>query len=100
MIVSLIIGVFGGYGPPLYNVKEWHLEWFWRLCPGIWFTEAYFDKHLARVAHLYDLEAAASWTGYVRGRFGLDIALLLIIGTVYRIAAYGGLIGLNRTKQV
>jgi hypothetical protein len=35
MIVSLIIGVFGGYGPPLYNVKEWHLEWFWRLCPGV-----------------------------------------------------------------
>lgn len=35
MIVSLITGVFGGYGPPLYNVKEWHLEWLWRLCPGV-----------------------------------------------------------------
>lgn len=35
MIVSLIIGVFGGYGPPLYLVKEWHLEWLWRLCPGV-----------------------------------------------------------------
>jgi hypothetical protein len=35
MIVCLIIGVFGGYGPPLYTVKEWHLEWFWRLCPGV-----------------------------------------------------------------
>ncbi|KAJ3579780.1 hypothetical protein NPX13_g785 [Xylaria arbuscula] len=99
MIFSLIIGVFGGYGPPLYNVKEWHLEWFWRLCPGIWFTEAYFDQHLGRVAHLYDLDAAATWAGYVRGRFGLDIALLLIIGSVYRIVAFGGLVGLNREKQ-
>ncbi|KAH6658467.1 hypothetical protein BKA67DRAFT_558140 [Truncatella angustata] len=96
MIVSLIIGVFGGYGPPLYNVKEWHLEWFWRLCPGIWFTEAYFDQHLARVVHLYDLDAAANWTGYVRGRFSIDITLLFIIGTVYRMAAYGGLIFFNR----
>lgn len=35
MIVSLIIEVFGGYGPPLSNVKEWHLEWIWRMCPGV-----------------------------------------------------------------
>ena len=34
-IVSLVVGVFGGYGPPLNNVKEWHLEWLWRLCPGV-----------------------------------------------------------------
>lgn len=35
MIVSLIIGVFGGYGPPLSTIKMWHLEWFWRICPGV-----------------------------------------------------------------
>ncbi|KAF3026722.1 hypothetical protein E8E14_014758 [Neopestalotiopsis sp. 37M] len=95
MIVSLIIGVFGGYGPPLYNVKEWHLEWFWRLCPGIWFTEAYFDQHLIKATHLYDLQAAANWTGYVRGRFSIDIVLLFTIGTIYRMAAYCGLIFFN-----
>ncbi|KAH6650767.1 hypothetical protein F5144DRAFT_598192 [Chaetomium tenue] len=44
MIVSLIIGVFWGYGPPLYPAKEWHPEWLWRLCPGVWLTEAYFDN--------------------------------------------------------
>ncbi|KAI1498093.1 hypothetical protein F5X99DRAFT_420821 [Biscogniauxia marginata] len=100
MIVSLFINIFGGYGPPLYNVKEWHLEWFWRLCPGIWFTEAYFDQHLARVGHLYDLEAAASWTGYVRGRFAADITLLFIIGTIYHMAAFTGLVFFNRSKQI
>ena len=35
IIVSLIIGVFGGYGPPLSTIKSWHLEWFWRVCPGV-----------------------------------------------------------------
>ncbi|KAM0820689.1 hypothetical protein AB5N19_06509 [Seiridium cardinale] len=95
MIVRLIIGVFGGYGLPLYNVKEWYLEWFWRLCPGIWCTEAYFDQHLARVAHIYDLDAAADWAGCVRARFGIDIGLLFIIGTLYRMAAYGGLVFFN-----
>ncbi|KAI0882331.1 uncharacterized protein GGS22DRAFT_191502 [Annulohypoxylon maeteangense] len=99
MIVSLVIGVFGGYGPPLYNVKEWHLEWFWRLCPGIWLTEAYFDQHLIISGHLYDLDAAARWTGYVRGRFGTDVLLLLVIGTVYRLAAFAGLVFIDRNRQ-
>ncbi|KAF2013083.1 hypothetical protein BU24DRAFT_264171 [Aaosphaeria arxii CBS 175.79] len=35
MIVSLIIGIFGGYGPSLSTVKSWHLEWIWRMCPGV-----------------------------------------------------------------
>jgi hypothetical protein len=35
MIVSLIIGIFNGYGPSLSTIKSWHLEWFWRLCPGV-----------------------------------------------------------------
>lgn len=35
MIVSLIIGVFDGYGPPLSTIKSWHLEWLWRICPGV-----------------------------------------------------------------
>lgn len=34
-IVSLIVGVFGGYGPSLSTIKSWHLEWFWRVCPGV-----------------------------------------------------------------
>ncbi|KAI0406240.1 hypothetical protein F4802DRAFT_606249 [Xylaria palmicola] len=100
MIVSLIIGVFGGYGPPLYNVREWHLEWLWRLCPGIWLTEAYFDQHLIRLGHLYDLDAAASWTGYTRGRFGVNIVLLLVIGTVYRAATFIGLTMFDRKQQI
>lgn len=35
MIVSLIIGIFGGYGPSLSTIKSWHLEWAWRMCPGV-----------------------------------------------------------------
>lgn len=40
----------------------------------IWLTEAYFDQHIVKMGYLYDLEAAAEWTGYVRGRFGTDVA--------------------------
>lgn len=39
----------------------------------IWLTEAYYDKHLALLDHLYDLDAATKRSGYIRGRFWLDI---------------------------
>jgi hypothetical protein len=35
MIVCLIIGIFGGYGPTLSTAKSWHLEWIWRMCLGV-----------------------------------------------------------------
>jgi hypothetical protein len=35
VIISLVIGVLNGYGPRLENVKAWHLEWLWRICPGV-----------------------------------------------------------------
>lgn len=39
----------------------------------IWLTEAYYDKHLSLFSHLYDLEQAAQWSAYVRGRFSFDV---------------------------
>lgn len=38
-----------------------------------WFTEAYFDQTLTKVGYLYDIDAAAQWTGFTLGRSGLDI---------------------------
>lgn len=38
-----------------------------------WLTEAYFDLILKRVEYLYDVHAAASWTGFSLGRTSLDI---------------------------
>lgn len=35
VIVCLIVSVLGGYGPSLYVVRQWHLEWLWRMFPGV-----------------------------------------------------------------
>ena len=32
---SLIIGILGGVAPPLSKVKIWHMEWLWRMSPGV-----------------------------------------------------------------
>lgn len=73
VLASLIIGILGGVAPPLSTVKTWHLEWFWRLSPGVWFTEAYFTENLTPLGYLYNLELAATTVGYTLGQYGLDV---------------------------
>jgi ABC-type multidrug transport system ATPase subunit len=74
VLASLIIGVLGGVAPPLRQVKLWHMEWFWRMSPGVWFTEAYFSQNLLPLAYLYQIDVAAESVGYTLDQAGLDIA--------------------------
>ena len=34
-LVCFVLSVFSGYGPPLSIVQSWHLEWAWRMYPGV-----------------------------------------------------------------
>lgn len=73
VLASLIIGVLGGVAPPLSTVKSWQMEWFWRLSPGVWFTEAYFSQNTLPLAYLYDVNVAATSVGYTLDQYGLDV---------------------------
>jgi len=73
VLASLIIGVLGGVAPPLSKVKDWGLEGFWRLSPGVWFTEAYFTENLRPLGYLYQLEFASRTVGFTLGQYGLDM---------------------------
>ncbi|RKF75727.1 ATP-binding cassette sub-family G member 2 [Golovinomyces cichoracearum] len=99
MLLSLVVSVFSGYGPSLISVNSWHLEWFWRLSPAIWYTEAFYDQFLKPLGYLYDLRAAVVSTGVIRERFRLDLLFMFFFGSVYRVIAYFGLIFLDRDKQ-
>ncbi|KAI1002795.1 hypothetical protein K3495_g5408, partial [Podosphaera aphanis] len=99
LIFSLIIGILNGYGPPLTFVQSWNLEWFWRMSPGLWYTEAFFNDNIKIYDYLYDLKAAESNTGYIAGRFYMDFSVMLFIGFLYRVAAYFGLILMDKDKQ-
>ncbi|KAK5127188.1 hypothetical protein LTR85_008549 [Meristemomyces frigidus] len=99
VLASLVIGVLGGVAPPLSKVKMWHMEWFWRLSPGVWFTEAYFTENLTPLGHLYQLPLASKSVGFTLGQYGLDVGTLFLIGAIYRIVAYFCLIMVHRDKQ-
>ena len=73
VLASLIIGVLGGVAPPLSKVKDWHMEWFWRLSPGVWFTEAYWTQNLSPLGYLYNLDAASQTIGFTLGQYALDM---------------------------
>ncbi|KAI0995275.1 hypothetical protein K3495_g12907 [Podosphaera aphanis] len=99
LIFSLVTCLLNGYGPPLTFVQSWNLEWFWRMSPGIWYTEAFFNENVKIYDYLYDLKAAESNTGYIAGRFYMDFSVMLFIGFLYRVAAYFGLILMDKDKQ-
>ncbi|KAK5117593.1 hypothetical protein LTR62_005015 [Meristemomyces frigidus] len=75
VLASLVIGVLGGVAPPLSKVKTWHMEWFWRLSPGVWFTEAYVTQNWSPMAYLYNTDLAAKTVGFTLGQFGKDIGM-------------------------
>ncbi|KAE8419482.1 P-loop containing nucleoside triphosphate hydrolase protein [Aspergillus pseudocaelatus] len=88
MLTSLTAGVLDGSGPRLDQVKHWKMGWLWYICPGTWYSEAWFSEHVMPFSYLYDTDAAARFTGYITGRTGFDIGLMIVIGVVYRILAY------------
>ncbi|GAB7352706.1 hypothetical protein MBLNU459_g3063t1 [Dothideomycetes sp. NU459] len=99
VLASLIIGVLGGVAPPLSKVKMWHMEWFWRMSPGVWFTEGYWCQNLLPLEYLYSIDLASKSVGFTLRQFGRDVGVIVVIGTVYRIVAYCLLILVNRHRQ-
>ncbi|KAI1614657.1 ABC transporter-like protein [Exophiala viscosa] len=96
---SLIIGILGGVAPPLSKVKLWHMEWLWRMSPGTWFTEIWFTKNVAPLKYLYILDLASAATGFKFHQSTLDMCILFLIGTIYRLIACALLVLVKRHKQ-
>ena len=97
-VTSLIVGMISGVKPSLRTVAGWHMTWLWKASPGTWLSEAYFTENVTPYRYLYQIDLAASGTGYTLGRFGLDLATLFLLGTMYRVIAFGALRLFNRSS--
>ncbi|KAI0547982.1 hypothetical protein F4679DRAFT_335093 [Xylaria curta] len=91
-MISLVVGILSGAAPPLSKVKEWHLEWLWRLSPATWLAEIYFGQIIEPLRYLYDVDLASAIAGFSLNRLWTNILVLLLIGTIYRIVAFIGLL--------
>ncbi|KAI1345386.1 hypothetical protein F5Y01DRAFT_323494 [Xylaria sp. FL0043] len=97
-MISLIVGILSGAAPPLSKVKEWHLEWLWRLSPGTWLAEAYFGQMIEPLRYLYDVDLAAAIAGFSLHKLWTNILVMVLIGTLYRIIAFVGLLAGKRLR--
>lgn len=92
VMASLIVGVLSGTAPPLAKVHTWHVEWLWRMSPGTWMAEAYWSKNVAPLGNIYQIDKAEKATGFTLNQGAMDCGLLVVIGLVYRVLAFGGLL--------
>lgn len=90
-MTSLVVGIISGVKPSLHTVAGWHMTWLWRASPGTSLSEAYFTENVTPYRYLYQIDQAAAGTGYHLGRYSLDLAVVFILGTVYRVIAFGAL---------
>ena len=75
------------------------MDWLWKLSPGLWLAEGYFDQNISPLRYLYQIDDAATRLGYTLDQFGFDLLMLFVIGTAYRVLAFLGLRFLNWHKQ-
>ncbi|KAI1772309.1 hypothetical protein F4818DRAFT_182589 [Hypoxylon cercidicola] len=97
-MIALIVGILSGAAPPLASVKEWHMEWLWRASPGTWLAELYFGQLVEPFRYLYNVDLTAKAVGYHLDWHYRNILFLFVIGTVYRVLAYIGLLAGNRMR--
>ncbi|KAI1141292.1 hypothetical protein F5Y05DRAFT_371952 [Hypoxylon sp. FL0543] len=97
-MISLIVGILSGAAPPLSSVQEWHMEWLWRASPGTWLAELYFGRLVEPFRYLYNVDLAAQASGFHLDWHWRNMLYLLVIGTVYRVLAYFGLLVGSRLR--
>ena len=98
-MTSLVVGIISGVKPSLHTVGGWHMAWLWRMSPGTWLSEAYFTENVTPWGYLYKIDQAAAGTGFKLGHYSLDLAVLFILGTTYRVMAFGALRLFNRRSH-
>ncbi|KAI0169250.1 hypothetical protein GGR52DRAFT_513166 [Hypoxylon sp. FL1284] len=97
-MIALIVGILSGAAPPLANVADWNLEWLWRASPGTWLAELYFGQLIEPFRYLYNVDLTAQAVGFHLDWHWRNMGVLLLIGTIYRILAYIGLLAGNRLR--
>ncbi|KAI5866109.1 hypothetical protein GGS23DRAFT_369953 [Durotheca rogersii] len=97
-MISLIVGILSGAAPPLSSVQGWHVEWLWRASPGTWLAELYFGQMVEPLRYLYDVDLTAQILGFRLDGHWRNMLFLFVIGTVYRLIAYAGLLVGNRLR--
>lgn len=91
-VTTCIVSLFNGYIEKFpYGLKV--------LSFAFWYSEAFFNEEVSFAEETTIVSFTADVFGYVTGRTAMNLGLMLVIGIIFRIAAFLAMILLNRDKQ-
>eukprot|EP00762_Andalucia_godoyi_P001471 ANDGO_00133.mRNA.1 ABC transporter G family member 28 len=93
LIITTVIGVASsvtsGLSPNLNTVSSWGpLIIFWIVSPARWAAEAIITVSVSPYKGNFRVEQSIRKTGYDINHFDVDITMLFVLGTVFRIIAF------------
>jgi len=87
-IASLIMATMCGYGPSLELGRQWGLIFVQDVAYSRWATELWVHLESLHYREVFLDEVPAAVFGYTLDRPALDIAMMLILGVLLRVAAF------------
>ncbi|KAJ3177496.1 hypothetical protein HDU85_005863 [Gaertneriomyces sp. JEL0708] len=98
-VTCIFAAVFCGFGPTLKDARAWGIIFIWEMSFNKWATEAMYWESVKPYIGVYDLIPPAEAWGFTLDRFGFDLGMMVVIGLMLRVVAFGLMLGLNRDKQ-
>ncbi|KAJ3394360.1 hypothetical protein HDU92_006939 [Lobulomyces angularis] len=82
----------------LSEASKWGLLFMWEISFNKWGTEALFSSSVTPMSSVYKVDDIADFFGYSLNQEYTDLGMMLLIGVVFRVFSYFGLIFINRNK--
>jgi len=99
VIVGIFSAAFNGFGPSLADVKSWGILFIWEMSFNKWGTEALFSSTVREQKQIFNVDQTARSFGYTVNQEVRDLCMMFLIGVLFRIGAFLGLVLVNRNKQ-
>jgi ABC-type multidrug transport system ATPase subunit len=99
VVVALFSGVFCGYGLTLNDARKWNIYFVWAMQFNMYGAQTYLTQTLKVYDHIYDSQLCNDYFGYSLDQTPYDFLLMILIGLLWRVAAFFAMILCNRDKQ-
>ncbi|KAI9347665.1 P-loop containing nucleoside triphosphate hydrolase protein [Obelidium mucronatum] len=99
IIVGLFLALMNGSAPRLIDAQRSGMGFLFALSPNRWMTEAQYSLTLEIYQGRYDVELSLGLFGYEMDHTIRNLCMMLLLGFVYRIIAFGMMVLLHRDKQ-
>ena len=95
----IFLGGLSGYGPTFKKALEWNLGWLWQTSYNFYAVEALFTETTAVYDHIYDTSVANFIYSFHLGRSTYDFLMMALIGCIWRVLGFLGLLLKKKSRR-